>query len=77
MFLCLVPETAQPSGQFPGASPLSPDRQVPFPGKSAFLARLSICSKYLSCLTFGPSPCKQVSPLASDGRHSIDYYGLC
>jgi hypothetical protein len=37
--------------------------------------------RYLSpfCSTscpFGPSPCKRLSPLALDGRYSINYFGL-
>ena len=69
--------TARPSGKIPAASPPSPSLQVPYPGKSAFCARLLRCSMVSSRLTFRPSPRKQVSLLASDGRHSTDYFGLC
>jgi hypothetical protein len=54
-FLRLVSETARPSRKIPAASPPSPSLQVPYPGKSAFFAHLSNCSKYSPRLTFGPS----------------------
>ena len=70
-----MPGTARPSRKIPAASPPSPSLQVPYPGKSAFYARPSNVPLQAR-LPFGPSPCKQVSLLALDGRNSIDYYGL-
>ena len=72
----LMPGTARPSGWTPTASPPSPYQQVPYPGKSAFYARPSNVPPQAR-LPFGPSPCKQVSLLALDGRYAIDYFGLC
>jgi hypothetical protein len=51
----LVSETARPSGNVPQASPASHAHQYPYPGKSAFFARLANCSSYSASLMFSPS----------------------
>jgi len=66
MFLRLVPETAQPSGQTRQASLAVSAHQYTYPVNSVFRARLSICSMYLSFLN--------VQPFPPDRRW---YYGLC
>ncbi|MDY6874408.1 MAG: hypothetical protein SVR81_10720, partial [Chloroflexota bacterium] len=49
---------------------------VPLSGEVCLLCSL-LESSIQTRLPFSPSPCKQVSLLAVDGRYAIDYYGLC